>query len=137
MLPKQNQEGQTNPIDITTKEARESLAKMVIKLFDHWQIAPVAQCLLLGMSSGGRMTLNRYRRGLPLGNSIDLLARVGHLISIHKTLRTMFPQNRDLVYRWVSSPNARFAGRPPLEIMCEGYEGLMAIRRYLDFERDR
>ena len=137
MLPKQNQEGQTNPIDITTKEARESLAKMVIKLFDHWQIAPVAQCLLLGMSSGGRMTLNRYRRGFPLGNSIDLLARVGHLISIHKTLRIMFPQNRDLVYRWVSSSNARFAGRPPLEIMCEGYEGLLAIRRYLDFERDR
>jgi hypothetical protein len=137
MLPKQKQEGQTNPIDITTKESRESLAKMVTKLFDHWQITPVAQCLLLGMSSGGRMTLNRYRRGFPLGNSIDLLARVGHLISIHKTLRIMFPQNRDLVYRWVSSPNARFAGRPPLEIMCEGYEGLMAIRRYLDFERDR
>ena len=137
MLPKQKKEGQTNPVDITTKEARESLAKMVTKLFDHWQIAPVAQCLLLGMSSGGRMTLNRYRRGFPLGNSIDLLARVGHLISIHKTLRIMFPQNRDLAYRWVSSPSARFAGRPPLEIMCEGYEGLMAIRRYLDFERDR
>ncbi len=137
MLPNITQEEQTIPVDITTKEARESLAKMVTKLFDHWQIAPVAQCSLLGMSSGGRMTLSRYRRGSPLENSIDLLARVGHLISIHKTLRIMFPQNRDLVYRWVSSPNARFAGRPPLEIMCQGYEGLMAIRRYLDFERDR
>ena len=136
MLPNITQEEQTIPVDITTKEARESLAKMVTKLFDHWQIAPVAQCLLLGMSSG-RMTLSRYRKGFPLENSIDLLARVGHLISIHKTLRIMFPQNRDLVYRWVSSPNARFDGRPPLDIMCEGYEGLLAIRRYLDFERDR
>jgi hypothetical protein len=49
----------------------------------------------------------------------------------------MFPYDRDLVYQWVVVPNARFSGKPPIDIMCNGYEGLMAIRRYLDFERGR
>jgi hypothetical protein len=29
------------------------------------------------------------------------------------TLRILFPHDRDLVYRWVSQPNARLGGRPP------------------------
>jgi hypothetical protein len=34
-------------------------------------------------------------------------------------------------------PNRRFDGRAPLEIMKQGFEGLLAVRRYLDFERGR
>lgn len=124
-------------INITAKESRESLAKMVSKLFDHWGISSADQCSLLGLAATSRMTLSRYRKGNPLDNSTDLLGRVGHLLGIHKSLRIMFPYNRDLVYRWVTAPNIRFAGKTPLEIMCNGYEGLLAVRRYLDFERGR
>jgi hypothetical protein len=67
----------------------------------------------------------------------DLLARCGHLLGIHEALRIIFPHDRDLAYRWVTTPNRRFADRPPLEIMKQGFEGLLAVRRYLDFERGR
>jgi hypothetical protein len=126
-----------NRVDITSKSSRESLARMVTKLFDHWGITSTDQCSLLGLSPTSRMTLSRYRKGGSLDNNVDLLGRVGHLLGIHKSLRIIFPYNRDLVYEWVTSPNRRFDGKTPLEIMCHGYEGLLAVRRYLDFERVR
>ena len=124
-------------VDITSKNSRESLARMVTKLFDHWGIPSTDQCSLLGLSPTSRMTLSRYRKGSSLDNNVDLLGRVGHLLGIHKSLRIMYPYNRELVYRWVTAPNQRFDGKTPLEIMCHGYEGLLAVRRYLDFERGR
>ena len=43
----------------------------------------------------------------------------------------------DLAYLWVAQPNRRFGNTPPLEIMKKGHVGLVAVRRYLDFERER
>jgi hypothetical protein len=111
---------------------------MVVSLLDHWNLAPNDQAVLLGLSTQSRSTIARYRRGEPLADSADLLARAGHLLGIHKALRILFPHDRDLVYRWVSTPNRRFGDAPPLEIMKRhGYEGILAVRRYLDFERGR
>ena len=124
-------------VDLGSKASRESLAKMIARLFDHWGLSTSDQCALLGLAPTSRMTLTRYRKGSPLENSVDLIGRVGHLLGIHKALRIMFPHNRDLVYTWVTAPNATFTGKPPLEIMRSGYEGLLAVRRYLDFECDR
>ena len=124
-------------IDLGSKESREALAKMISQLFDHWGISTADQCALLGLAPTSRMTLARYRKGSPLDNSIDLLGRVGHLLGIHKALRIILPHNRDLVYKWPTAPNSTFAGKMPLEIMRSGYEGLLAVRRYLDFERGR
>ena len=64
--------------------------------------------MLLGLSTQSRSTIARYRRGEPLADSADLLARAGHLLGIHKALRILFPHDRDLAYRWVSTPNRRF-----------------------------
>lgn len=123
--------------DIRSRESRESLARMVMKLFDFWQLPTADQTVLLGHASGARATLARYRKGSPMEDSVDLLGRAGHLLGIHKSLRIIFPHNRDLVYRWVTTPNRRFDGRTPVEVMKQGYEGLLAVRRYLDFERGR
>ena len=99
--------------------------------------APTDQAVLLGLSTQSRSTIARYRRGEPLADSADLLARAGHLLGIHKALRILFPHDRDLAYRWVSTPNRSF-GTSPLEVMKRhGYEGILAVRRYLDFERGR
>ena len=123
--------------DLKTRESRTQLARMIVQLLDHWQLNATDQSLLLGLSSQSRSTLARYRRGEPLADSADLLARAGHLLGIHKALRILFPHDRDLAYRWVSAPNRRFGERAPLEIMKQGFEGLLAVRRYLDFERGR
>lgn len=124
-------------VDLRSRASRERLAKMVVALLDHWKLPLNDQAALLGLSAQSRSTIARYRRGEPFGDSADLLARAGHLLGIHKALRIMFPHDRDLAYRWVSAPNRRFGSRAPLAIMKQGFEGLLAVRRYLDFERGR
>src|SRR2546423_9987698 len=125
-------------IQLRERKNRERLARMVVALLEHWQLAPGDQAALLGLSAQSRSTVARYRRGEPLADSADLLARAGHLLGIHKALRILFPHDRDLAYRWVLAPNRRFGGAAPLDVMKRhGYEGLLAVRRYLDFERGR
>ena len=125
-------------IDLRARTSRERLARMLMDLFDHWHLAPADQAILLGLSSQSRSTLARYRRGEPLADNADLLARAGHLLGIHKALRISFPHDRDLAYAWVGAPNRRFGGGTPLDVMKRhGYEGILAVRRYLDFERGR
>ena len=125
-------------IPLRDRDARARLARLVVALFDHWALNPAEQAMLLGLSPGSRSTLARYRRGEPLADSADLLARAGHLLGIHKSLRIIFPHDRDLAYRWISAPNRRFEGAPPIDVLKRyGYEGILAVRRYLDFERGR
>ena len=125
-------------VDLHARESRERLAHMVVSLLDHWNLAPNDQAVLLGLSTQSRSTIARYRRGEPLADSADLLARAGHLLGIHKALRILFPHDRDLAYAWVATPNRRFGDAAPLDIMKRhGYEGILAVRRYLDFERGR
>ena len=130
------------PGDLRSRATRERLGRVVVALLDHWGLSPADQATLLGLSAQSRSTVARYRKGEPLADSADLLARAGHLLGIHKALRILFPHDRDLAYRWVSTPNRRLGDRfgqtSPLEVMKKhGYEGILAVRRYLDFERGR
>jgi transcriptional regulator with XRE-family HTH domain len=125
-------------VELRTRDSRERLARILVELLDHWKLAAADQAALLGLSPQSRSTLARYRRGDPLADSADLLARAGHLLGIHKALRILFPHDLDLAYRWVLAPNRRFGGATPLDVMKRyGYEGILAVRRYLDFERGR
>ena len=124
-------------IDLHQRSQRERLARMVVSLFGHWQVSASDQAALLGLSPDSRATVARYRKGEPLADNTDLLARAGHLLGIHKALRILFPHDRDLAYRWVTTPNRRFGDRMPLETMKQGYEGILTVRRFLDFERGR
>jgi len=110
---------------------------MVAALLDHWQLSAAEQTAVLGLSVSSRSTLARYRKGEPLADSRDLMDRAGHLLGIHKSLRILFPHDRDLAYRWVKQPNRRLGARPLDLVLQYGFEGLLAIRRYLDFERGR
>lgn len=124
--------------NLESRTARVALARQITKLFELWALSTVDQAALLGLSPDSRSAVSRYRRGEPLAPNRDMLERAGHLLAIHKALRIVFPHNRDLVYRWVSAPNRRFGGRTPLDVMREhGYLGIVAVRRYLDFERGR
>jgi Protein of unknown function (DUF2384) len=123
------------PPDLSSREARARLAVMVTKLLEHWQLSAAEQAEVLGLSAASRTTLARYRSGEPLADNRDLLDRVGHLLGIHKSLRVLFPHDRSLVYRWITQPNRRLEARPVDLIIREGFEGLLAVRRYLDFQR--
>lgn len=122
-------------VDTGSREARGRLAAMVTRLLDHWQLSAAEQAQVLGLSPGSRSTLARYRSGEPLADSRDLLDRAGHLLGIHKSLRLLFLHDRDLAYRWMTQPNRRLGGRPVDLVIEHGFEGLLAVRRYLDFQR--
>jgi hypothetical protein len=112
---------------------RGALAKMVMTLLDHWKLSTEDQAALLGIAAGNRAALTRYRKGEPIGSSRDQYERVGHLLGIQKNLRLLFPQNRDLAYRWMTTRNKAFDNRTPVEVVKEwGFAGLLMVRGYLD-----
>ncbi|MBS4095688.1 MAG: DUF2384 domain-containing protein [Sulfuricella sp.] len=115
---------------------RGALARMVIRLFEHWKLGSEDQLAMLGLSTGNRGALSRYRKGEPLAPSRDLLERAGHLLAIHKNLRLIFPQDRDLAYAWMTRRNRAFEGRTPVEAIREwGFAGMLMVRAYLDRSR--
>ncbi len=119
-----------------TSEDRGALARMVMTLFEHWQLSSEEQVALLGLAAGNRATLLRYRKGEPIGGSRDQYERVGHLLGIHKNLRLLFPQNRELAYRWMKTRNRAFENLTPIDVIREwGFVGLLMVRSYLDRAR--
>ena len=122
--------------DANTPLDRGALARMVMSLFDHWKLSTEDQAALLGIAAGNRAALTRYRKGEAIGNSRDQYERVGHLLGIHKNLRLLFPHNRDLAYRWMSTRNRAFDNLTPVEVIREtGFAGLLIVRAYLDRAR--
>ena len=115
---------------------RSELAKMVMKLFEHWQLSTEEQLSLLGLATSNRGALARYRKGEPLAPNRDLLERVGILLSIHKSLRLLFPHNRELAYAWMKNQNRAFEGMTPTQTIKQwGFPGLLMVRAYLDRAR--
>lgn len=120
----------------TASQDRGALAKMVMALLEHWQLTTEDQAALLGVAASNRAALTRYRKGEPIGTSRDQYERVGHLLGIHKNLRLLFPQNRVLAYRWMSTRNKAFDNLTPVEVVKEwGFAGLLMVRSYLDRAR--
>lgn len=117
---------------------QQVLSQMVVQLFDHWQLTTADQCMLLGLPPTARASLERYRDGRPITADRAHLERCGHLLAIHKSLRILYPENREVVYSWMTHPNKAFDDQRPLDfIRAHGLEGLVTVRRYLDSRRDR
>ena len=111
---------------------RAALARMLMRLFDVWDLTLQEQLCLLGYSPKSLHVIRRYRDGASLTNRPGLLKRVGLLLGIHKNLRLIFPQNRDLAYRWITTSNAYFNQQRPLDLMLKGEEGMLAVYQYLE-----
>ncbi|MDP1526385.1 MAG: MbcA/ParS/Xre antitoxin family protein [Rhodocyclaceae bacterium] len=119
--------------EVPASQDRGALAKKVIILLDHWKLSTEDQAALLGITASNRAALSNYRRGKPIGTSRDQYERVGHLLEIHKNLRLLFPQNRELAYRWMTTRNKAFDNLTPVEVVKElGVSGLLMVRGYLD-----
>ena len=122
--------------EVIASQDRGILAKMVMTLFEHWKLSTEDQAVLLGIATNNRAALSNYRSGKPIGTSRDQYERVGHLLGIHKNLRLLFPQNRDLAYRWMTTRNKAFDHLTPVEVIKEwGFAGLLMVRGYLDRAR--
>lgn len=129
-MSRQQNSQSSAPLD---SETRASYAKMVTRLFAHWQLSNTDQLALLGLNEDSRSTLSRYRDGKPLSNTRDLLERVAYLFDIHAQLRLIFHHNRNLAYGWMTARVADFANLTPVEVVKQhGIVGLNMLRVYLD-----
>ena len=105
-------------IDLNSPKSRKALARMMIKLFDHWGLEAADRLELLGLDTEDPGILDQFRSGeAPIPETGDTMERVSCLLTVHKELRTIFPHNRDLVYRWVTNPTMSLKGKTPLYVM--------------------
>jgi hypothetical protein len=123
-------------INIENSDARKKLARMVTRLFELWELPTADQLELLGLSRTSRAQLSKYRKGGALPSSRDMLDRIGWLLSIHKSLRLLYPRNENIRYSWVKRRNQILDDQRPLDIMKhQGLIGIARVARYLDFIR--
>ena len=135
-MPAMAQEAEESPIDIESSEARKKLALMVTRLFELWNVTTADQLELLGLSRTSRAQISKYRSGGAVPSSRDMLDRIGWLLSIHKSLRLLYPRNENIRYTWVKRRNRVLDDQRPLDIMTyQGLIGIARVARYLDFLR--
>jgi len=129
--------GEQRP-ELTSDASRVGLARLITKLFDLWDLSTSDRLELLGQSVNSRANLTKYRKGSPLPNLRDLLDRAGWLLSIHKSLRLLYPHNETLRYTWINRRNKAFDNLTPLQVIrYEGIIGMAKVSRYLDYQRGR
>jgi hypothetical protein len=135
-MPAMSQVAEENYIDFESSEARSKLALMVTRLFELWKISTGDQLELLGLSRTSRAQISKYRNGGAVPSSRDMLDRIGWLLSIHKSLRLLYPRNENIRYTWVKRRNRILDDQRPLDIMKhQGLIGIARGARYLDFLR--
>jgi hypothetical protein len=118
------------------REKRAVLAKSAVRLFELWHLNSADSLALLGLSESNRIALQRYKSGEPLAANRDLLDRVGHLLAIHKSLKLLYPKNKEISEHWMTAPNRKFAGSPPIEVARRfGLPGIVMVRGTLDSMR--
>ena len=135
-MPAMAQVAQEAHIKIESSKARKKLALMVTRLFELWNVTTADQLELLGLSRTSRAQISKYRSGGAVPSSRDMLDRIGWLLSIHKSLRLLYPRNENIRYTWVKRRNRVLDDQRPLDIMTyQGLIGIARVARYLDFLR--
>ncbi len=111
----------------------EAMQRTVGVIFARWGVSDVDAAVILGGISP--KTYRRWRDKEYGRVNRDLADRMSYILGIHKALRIIFAEPAQGC-RWMSQPNARFAGRTPLQLLLRGgMEDLQRLRRYLDSVR--
>ncbi|OAI46006.1 hypothetical protein AYO45_01990 [Gammaproteobacteria bacterium SCGC AG-212-F23] len=120
-----------------TEEERKQQTRIIVRLFEHWNLTYKQQAIMLGLSPNTLTSIYYYKHGKRcLPEYRDMQERVENLLVIHKYLRQAYPFNKELVYRWMTTPNADFNSITPFDIISkEGYMGLVRIRNYLELNK--
>lgn len=107
------------------------LKKLIERLFDRWHLSDHERRAVLGCDIGS--IESQLVSDLNSDGGRGLAQRCAQLLHIHRCLRLLFPDNRDLVYAWIKSPNRAFDGDSPLNTMInDGSEDYSRVISYLD-----
>ena len=117
-------------------EVLHALGRAFWKLADHYQLTQKEIAILLGIKAENRQRLNHLKQKQEIPDDPDKRLRVSHLIGIHKNLRILFPQNRDVVYSWLKTRRELFEGKSAMEFIAEdpmqSLPRMFSVRRLLD-----
>jgi len=116
------------------EESRRHLGRLVVALVDKWGLADSEQLEILALDGKSTRMLRMLREGeRPLPYSPEVLLRTQYLLSIHKGLQLLFPEDVEARFGWVRMSNELFDGETPLEIMLrEGIDGVAKVARYVE-----
>jgi hypothetical protein len=127
-----------NPIEKnrpSQEELQRVLGNAFWKIAGHYGLTHKEIALLLGIKEN-RQRLAALKKNAEIPEDPDKLLRVSHLVSIHKNLRILFPQNREVVYAWLKTKRDLFHGKSALEFIAEdplqSMTRLFTVRRLLD-----
>lgn len=116
-----------------TRREAEAMQRAVTEIFARWGVSDADAATILGGISS--KTFRRWRKGEYGRVNRDLADRMSYILGIHKALRIIFAEPAT-GYRWMNSPNAKFGGRTPVQVLLRGgMEDLGRLRRYLDSTR--
>lgn len=125
-------------LEVTTENSH-ILGEAFWNLMGLYQLGRKEQAALLGMNPENRQALISYQNKKMIPLDPDKFFRVSLLLGIHKNLRILYPQNRNVVYQWMSTPQEMFQGQSAMSFIMEDDSHsllrLATVRRALDLIR--
>lgn len=119
-------------------EKRKALAKVVLRIFDQWDLDTATQLMLLGLGTKSRALLTKYRDGSsPIASNQDTLQRVGYITAIFQLLKSLYPKNKTLRQSWIKRRNTKLNNLAPLEVMLNGIPDIKKIYAMLQYQMVR
>lgn len=120
-------------VNLADPRDRTIAAQIVVSVLDGWQIRDADKAVLLGLSNASAGALEKYRSGSKaLAHSTERLERVGNLLSINESLRTLYKFDGDGA-AWLARPNLLCNKLSPIEYMLQnGAKGIYFIRSLLE-----
>jgi hypothetical protein len=97
------------------------LAKAFWSIIGHYELSNDEQAVILGINNMPS-DLIKYKEEQSIPSSEDSYTRVAHLISIHRSLRILFPENREVVYKWLKTNRKEFSDMSAMNYILEASE---------------
>ncbi|WP_051687287.1 antitoxin Xre/MbcA/ParS toxin-binding domain-containing protein [Microbulbifer sp. HZ11] len=114
------------------RHSNQNISHMLLRLFENWNLSSDQQLIILGLTNAVVTNLSKSLKRY-LSEDRDKLDRARILLEIHKSLRRLFPQNREIAYQWIFRPNKAFDGLAPFDVIeRNGMLGMYMVRDYLN-----
>jgi len=95
------------------KEILKAAGEAFWNMASHYRLTQAEAGMLLGISEKNRGRLGELEDKKEIPD--ESLMRVSQLLGIHKSLRIIYPENREIVYGWIKTPLPELGERSPLQ----------------------
>jgi hypothetical protein len=109
------------------------LTKATMSILDSWKLDSDQMRIILGLPDKVRSRgFQKFRSHEPFPDEPGVHRRADYILKIAGALRTTYPTNTNMGWRWLRQ-NHRRLGRPPLAVLMDGGEdALVAVLAELD-----